>query len=249
MKKAFSLIELCFVIVILGVILSVAKFYPKNDERIFLAARQILNDLAYTRTIALSQSAFRSDSLAVATKDEWFKSRWQLYFIRSKSATNNEQTYTIFLDKNGDGNANIGKTLLNLDREIAVDVINPNKIMNSGQSGVIAKDDIKASARFNIERHFGVNLVEFKGACSGSTKVIFDEQGRLYSPLANAIKPFEKTIFKKSSSCIIRLKNTQNQHACIVIDALTGMAHLPKFSAKNEQFVEFKGKMVECSKL
>ena len=104
MKKAFSILELTFVVLIISLILSIAKFQPKNDNRIFLAAEQILNDLNYVRSIALMQNSFRNSDFILATKDEWFKARWQLYFIRSKSATNNEQTYTIFLDKNGDGN-------------------------------------------------------------------------------------------------------------------------------------------------
>lgn len=249
--RAFSLMELCFVLVVLGLILGVARLFLQNDERIFLAARQIQNDIAYTRLLSLMQDAFRYGELGVATKDEWFKARWQLYFIRSKSATNNEQTYTIFLDKNGDGNANIGKLTLNLDREIAVDIISGKKLMNSGQSGVIAKDDEKASARFNIERHFGVNSAEFKGACGGGrTRVIFDERGRLYTALKDARTPFDRLIYHSSNpSCIIRLKNLNSQSVCIVIDALTGLPHIPKFRFKNSQLVEFKGKMVECKDL
>ena len=95
MKSAFSLLELAFVIVILGVVLGVAKFYFVADKNLALAAKQIQNDLAYTRNLALMQAAFRAFDTSVA-KDEWFKARWQVYFIRSKSATNDEQTYTIF---------------------------------------------------------------------------------------------------------------------------------------------------------
>lgn len=249
MKKAFSLLELSLVIFILSLILSIARFYPKNDERIYLAAKQILNDLSYTKNLALMQSSFRIYSTSVATKDEWFKARWQLYFIRSKSATNNEQTYTIFLDKNGDGNANIGRLALNLDREIALDVINPKKLMNSGQSGVIDKDDIKANTRFNIEKRYGVNKVEFKGACSGSTRVIFDEFGRLYSPLKGATKPYDKLIFHKNTPCIIKLSNAQKQTVCIVVESLSGYAFIPNFENLNKQFINLNGKRQECAKL
>ena len=248
MKKAFTLLELCLVLVIIGVILSFVKFYPQNDERILHAARQIQNDLTYTRNLALMQGAFRSANSGVA-KDEWFKARWQLYFIRSKSATGGEQTYTIFLDKNGDGNANIGKSGANLDREIAVDILNAKKLMNSGQSGVIAKDDERASGRFNIERNFGVNAVEFKGACAGSTRVIFDELGRLYSPLRSANKPYEKLLFHKNEPCIIRLMNAHKQSVCIVIDTLSGYAFVPRFENARTQLVNVKGKKLPCSQL
>lgn len=248
MKGAFSLLELAFVIVILGVILGVAKFYFVADKNLALAAKQIQNDLAYTRNLALMQAAFRAFDTSVA-KDEWFKARWQVYFIRSKSATNDEQTYTIFLDKNGDGNANLGKNELNLDREIAVDILNAKKLMNSGQSGVISKDDERANARFNIEKKFGVKAVEFRGACAGATRVIFDEFGRLYSPLKNANAPYEKLLFHKNVPCIIRLKNAQEQSICIVLDTLSGYAFVPKTQNANSQRLEFNGQSVECGEI
>lgn len=248
MKSAFSLLEFAFVIVILGVVLGVAKFYFVADKNLALAAKQIQNDLAYTRNLALMQAAFRAFDTSVA-KDEWFKARWQVYFIRSKSATNDEQTYTIFLDKNGDGNANLGKNELNLDREIAVDILNAKKLMNSGQSGVISKDDERANARFNIEKKFGVKAVEFKGACAGATRVIFDEFGRLYSPLKNANAPYEKLLFHKNAPCIIRLKNAQEQSICIVLDTLSGYAFVPKTQNANSQRLEFNGQSVECGEI
>lgn len=248
MKSAFSLLELAFVIVILGVVLGVAKFYFVADKNLALAAKQIQNDLAYTRNLALMQAAFRAFDTSVA-KDEWFKARWQVYFIRSKSATNDEQTYTIFLDKNGDGNANLGKNELNLDREIAVDILNAKKLMNSGQSGVISKDDERANARFNIEKKFGVKAVEFKGACAGATRVIFDEFGRLYSPLKNANAPYEKLLFHKNVPCVIRLKDAQEQSICIVLDTLSGYAFVPKTQNANSQRLEFNGQSVECGEI
>lgn len=248
MKGAFSLLELAFVIVILGVVLGVAKFYFVADKNLALAAKQIQNDLAYTRNLALMQAAFRAFDTSVA-KDEWFKARWQVYFIRSKSATNDEQTYTIFLDKNGDGNANLGKNELNLDREIAVDILNAKKLMNSGQSGVISKDDERANARFNIEKKFGVKAVEFRGACAGATRVIFDEFGRLYSPLKNANTPYEKLLFHKNAPCIIRLKNAQEQSICIVLDTLSGYAFVPKTQNANSQRLEFNEQSVECGEI
>ena len=248
MKSAFSLLELAFVIVILGVVLGVAKFYFVADKNLALAAKQIQNDLAYTRNLALMQAVFRAFDTSVA-KDEWFKARWQVYFIRSKSATNDEQTYTIFLDKNGDGNANLGKNELNLDREIAVDILNAKKLMNSGQSGVISKDDERANARFNIEKKFGVKAVEFKGACAGATRIIFDEFGRLYSPLKNANAPYEKLLFHKNAPCIIRLKNAQEQSICIVLDTLSGYAFVPKTQNANSQRLEFNGQSVECGEI
>ncbi|TEY00495.1 Tfp pilus assembly protein FimT/FimU [Campylobacter sp. US33a] len=249
MKQAFSVLEFVFVMVIVGFILAIAKFFYTKDD-LLMGANAILNDIRYTRTLALIQESFRipNTSLSVA-KDEWFKSRWQIYFIRSKSATNNEQTYTIFLDKNGDGNANIGKINENIDREIGVDILNSKKLMNSGQSGVISKDDERASKRFNIEQSYGIERVEFKGSCTGSTRIIFDEFGRLYSPLRSTKRAYDKTLALKSDNCIIKLSNKAQKSVCIVIENASGYAYIPKFQNTNTQLVLLKNKQQACSKL
>ena len=248
MKKAFSLLELVLVVFILGIIFSVMPFnFSKN--KLLEGAQQILNDIHYTRTLAMMQEDFRIENLAVA-KREWYKNKWQLYFIKSSSATQNQQTYTIFLDKNGDGNANLGKTQVNLDREIAIDLINPKKLMNSGQSGVISKNDEKASKKFNIEKSFGITQVQFKGSCSGTTRLVFDKLGRLYSPLKNAKGNFDKNLALKDEKCIIKLLDKNKQNLCIVVENLSGFAYIPQFQNANQQNIEFKkGKIKSCSQI
>ncbi|MPV98042.1 ATP-binding protein [Campylobacter hepaticus] len=245
MIKAFSFLEVILMILILNIIFSLGNIYLKKDY-LLEGASQILNDIQYTRTLAMMQESFRIDELAVAKK-EWYKSRWQIYFIKS-AATNYDQTYTIFLDKNGDGNANLGKKEANLDREIAVDIVNPNKLMNSGQSGVIDKDNERTTKRFNITKRFGIEKVEFKGSCSGATRLIFDDLGRVYSPLENANNIYEKTLAKKNSNCIIRLSSKKHT-LCILIDTLSGYAYIPKFKTLNEQYISIKNKDYKCSNI
>ncbi|QOR01606.1 pilus assembly FimT family protein [Campylobacter sp. 2014D-0216] len=246
MKTAFTLVELVFVCVILSILFSISYFYFKPNY-LRLGAEQILNDIKYTRHLALIQNDFRAKEFNIA-KREWYKAKWQLYFIRSKSATNNEQTYTIFLDKNGDGNANIGKHMINKDREIAVDLINPNILMNSGQSGVINQNDFKANIKYNIEKSYGIVKVLFEGACKGTTRLIFDDYGRLYTPLKNANRSYDK-LSSLDNDCIIKLSNYQDQHLCIVIDPFSGYAYIPKFSTSKNQNIFLNGKQITCSQL
>ena len=91
--------------------------------------------------------------------------------------------------------------------------------------------------------------MEFRGACAGATRVIFDEFGRLYSPLKNANAPYEKLLFHKNAPCIIRLKNAQEQSICIVLDTLSGYAFVPKTQNANSQRLEFNGQSVECGEI
>lgn len=238
MKRAFSFFELVLLLLILAIIFSVSeKFF--HQERLGIGAKMIVNDIHYTRNLAMIQESFKPKT------KQWYKSRWQLYFIKS-AATNYEQTYTIFLDKNGDGNANLGKKNYNADREIAVDILNANKLMNSGQSGVIHKDDIRTTQRFNIQKSFGIIGVEFKGVCAGATRIVFDEFGRLYSPLKNSNSAYDKSLAKNGKECIIKLHSKQKTQLCIVIDALSGYAFIPKFQNFNSQILNFEGKSKEC---
>lgn len=219
MKKAFSLLELAIVMSIFGVMASVLHFHFTNNKP-SEAAAAILNDLRYTRHLALMQDGLRAGDLGVA-KRQWHQSRWQLYFIKS-AATNYAQSYTIFLDKNGDGNANLGK--IKPRREIAVDIINPRKLISSGQSGVITQEDPRASARPNIQRRFGVQSVDFRGSCAGSGRVVFDASGRPHSPLKNAKNPLEKSLAKSQLPCIIGLDFKRRASVFIAIDSLSGYA-------------------------
>ncbi|KAA6229099.1 prepilin-type cleavage/methylation domain-containing protein [Campylobacter sp. LR286c] len=249
MKKSFSLLELCLSLCILGILLSFSKIFFEKD-RLYEGAFQIVNDLRYTRSLALFQSAFRPENLSVAS-DEWYKSRWQLYFNKS-NFTNQNLSYSIFLDKNGDGNANLGKINVNVDREMAVDILNPNKLMNYGQSGVldarIESDRMKMTSRFNIEKNFGIIKAELRAACSGtSTKIIFDEFNHLYSPLKNAISAFDKNL-SLNDKCVIRLSN-KNKSICIVVQTLSGLAYIPEFNSHNVQLIEYKNKITPCEKI
>lgn len=226
-NKAFTIVEIILVIVIFGIIISIAKFYYK-DNLFLKGVEQILNDIKYVRYLSLLQDNFKSKEFDNA-KREWFKAKWQIYFIKSKSATNNELTYTIFLDKNGDGNANLGKTNQNIDREIAVNILNSKKLMNSGQSGVINKDDIKATKRFNIEKTYGITKVEFLGSCKGTTRIVFDDLLRIYGPLKNSNNLYDKNIFTKNEKCILKFTNIENKNMYIVIDSATGYAYIDDF--------------------
>lgn len=246
MKKAFSLFELILVVAILGLVFSFTQLSFRKD-RLFEGALQILNDLRYTRTLALMQGSFRTSDFAVAS-DAWYKSRWQLYFINSK-ASNNQQSYTIFLDKNGDGNANIGKLNFNKDREFARDLLNAEKFMSYGQSGVLdfqrETDRVLMSERFNIERKFGIARVEFKGSCSGATRIVFDEFGRLYKPLKNANSIHDR-VLSPNELCVIRLKDKYDKSLCIAINSTNGYAFIPPFGNSHSQNIALNGKIRTC---
>ncbi len=70
-SNAFTLFELVLVVLILGLVISIAQINLKQD-RLMQGAKQILNDIRYVRTLAMTQESFRDLELAVA-KREWYK--------------------------------------------------------------------------------------------------------------------------------------------------------------------------------
>lgn len=120
--------------------------------------------------------------------------------------------------------------------------------MNSGQSGVINQNDSKANLKYNIEKTYGISKVLFEGACKGSTRLIFDDYGRLYTPLKNAMRTYDK-LASFNNDCIIRLSNKKNQHICIVINTVSGYAYIPKFSTKDTQLVVINNQYFACNNL
>ena len=86
------------------------------------------------------------------------------------------------------------------------------------------------------KKTFGILRVEFKDTCAGSTRVIFDEFGRLYSLLREQIKLLISFLY---TNCIIKLIN-QIQSVCILIDTLSGYTFLPALTRLNTQYIAHK---------
>ncbi|EAJ5693991.1 prepilin-type N-terminal cleavage/methylation domain-containing protein [Campylobacter fetus] len=75
MKKAFTLIEIIIVLVIVGIMASFT--IPKlNRNDLRLAADQIVSHIRYTQHLAIIDDKFDTKD----TKDtNWYKGRWQIF--------------------------------------------------------------------------------------------------------------------------------------------------------------------------
>ena len=72
MKKAFTMLELVVVIVVIGII-AVAALPRINDDHIAEAADQVMSHIRYTQHLAMQDSK-------VGDGDEWYKKRWSIFF-------------------------------------------------------------------------------------------------------------------------------------------------------------------------
>lgn len=118
MKKAFTILELIFVIVVIGVLSAV--ILPRTQTNpLQEVGIQLLSDIRYTQHLALVNDIYDPND------PNWFKKRWQIVFS-SAAAANNVPAYIIFSDTAGlsTGNATLS--------EVALNPQDPSRVLSGG---------------------------------------------------------------------------------------------------------------------
>ncbi|MDF1884552.1 prepilin-type N-terminal cleavage/methylation domain-containing protein, partial [Sulfurimonas sp. SAG-AH-194-C21] len=176
MKKAFTMIELVFVIVVIGIL--VATILPSTKTNpLKEAAVQLVSHIKYTQHLAMVDDKFDSSRVDSADNIIWHKDRWQIVFTSSIYSDNGE-AYTIFSDTQGNavtrGDAQ--------KSEVARNPQNSNQIMTGGYSVTAALDyrnsSFEGMKKLNIGKSYGVTSVTFGSACNSGKRISFDHLGR-----------------------------------------------------------------------
>ena len=213
MKKAFTMMELVFVIVVVGIL---SYFVSTGFQRNPLqeAADQLVTHIRYTQHLAMMDDKFDPND------NDWYKERWQLVF-NSDANTYNLWAYTIFSD--GNKNANPNLTL----NEVAINPTDTTKFLTGGYAGIILSDGVGATKEMNLGMKYGVTAITFSASCQfgGSQRISFDYLGR---PLKGVPSGFT-SIYQAN-----RLINTQCQitltdgiaNIIIAIEPETGYTHI-----------------------
>ena len=168
MKKAFTMIELVFVIVVMGILAAVIIPSTRTNP-LQEAAIQVLSDIRYTQHLAMV------DDKLDALDGNWYKKRWQIAF-GSSAAADSKPAYTIFSDTSG------GSTSDANENEIAINPSNNNQRMTGGYTGANALDvnhaDFVGMRKLNLGLSYGVTDITFGGGCNQGTRLTFDYLGR-----------------------------------------------------------------------
>ena len=176
MKKAFTMIELIFVIVVMGIL--AATILPSTRTNpLQEAAIQLVSHIRYTQHLAMVDDKFD------ASDDMWYRKRWQIAFVSVSGTTtvasNHQIAYTIYSDSSGSstGDANFD--------EIAKNPENVNQVMTGGYSGTDNRLQINEAKflgmkKLNLGKSYGITSLSFKDECkvSGSHRIAFDYLGR-----------------------------------------------------------------------
>lgn len=153
-RSAFTMIELVFIIVVLGILAALAM--PRLDRDLKQeAADNILSSIRYTQHLALTDNKHKFNST------DWQKALWQIRF----SPSNGEWSYTIAT--NMDYNNNLDES------EAAVDPSN-GQLMHSTATN--------ASPNIRLTKKYGISTITFNGCAGDSAStakhIAFDNLGR-----------------------------------------------------------------------
>ena len=231
MKKAFTMIELIAVIVIVGIMTAV--LLPRfSDDKLQEAADQIISHVRYTQHLAMIEDKYiPSPALSkqpTATKKEknakyWFKSYWEIMFHTTGAFS---PTYSIFSDSpTATGNASYDGNPRHAD-EIARDPSNKLKMCGlASTTSSIPKNEIDTTLRLGDK--FGITSITINNNCN-SHRFLFDSIGRPYCNTPAAAET-NKYFFDPND----KLTSTASIHLCIdskckdiYIEPETGYVHM-----------------------
>ena len=176
MKKAFTLVELIFVVVVIG-ILAFALWPTKQPTQALEAARQIVAHIRYTQHLALNDDKFAAHTDTGGTSSiakDWYKRLWRITFSNltaDKDCKIGGWRYAVYqniandLSDKGQPNGTI---------EAARNPAQAGKVLSACYSGLSTNtsDELNLSQTYKIEN---IDFSEF-----GTQGIIFDELGRAY---------------------------------------------------------------------
>jgi len=189
---AFAMLELVFVIAVIGIISALAL--PRfNRDNLQEAADQLVSHIRYTQHLAIQDDKFNPSD------DEWFLGRWRIRIYKNLSFTNtkcpketfdNIWTYTIFADSAGySGNPNL--------TEIARNPLDSNQLLSGGYNNTLCVDNAdndesdQSMASMRLQTAYGIKDIDFGGGCrSNITYINFDYLGRPMNSMVSSA-PYE----------------------------------------------------------
>lgn len=233
-KKAFTVLELLFIVVIMGVLSMVASPYFREDK-LALATYQTLEHIRYTQHLAMINHRFdpkdANYKINPGNKDsnnhgKYFRSRWQIRFV-NQAGTPMIIGYSVYADIDRRGNID-GSAATPTHIEAARNPIDGLLLHNyatcarcSPDTNLYAKFDIS-----DINLSGGCSVVGFTTVNNGKRGTIaFDEKGVPYYGISNNTQnnPYQYLL---RSNCIVMLTSKDGRRATISVYPYTGYAEI-----------------------
>lgn len=225
MKKAFTLIELVFVMIVLG-ILTFTLWPKKEPTQALEAARQIVAHIRYTQHLALNDDKFATHTDTGGTSSiakDWYKRMWRITFSNTAAVSGCKSggwRYAVYQNIAGDlsdGGQPNGAA------EAARNPAN-GKALSACYSGLSQN----TSDELNLQQTYKITNIDFSDFATDSRiqGIIFDELGRAY-PRGDWAVPYDVSRnFSQGGGSFgrIRLGAKDGSTASILVFGETGYA-------------------------
>ncbi|WP_373033498.1 Tfp pilus assembly protein FimT/FimU [Sulfurovum sp.] len=201
-RSAFTMIELVFVIVVLGILAALAM--PRLDRDLKQeAADNILSSIRYTQHLALTDNKHKFD------RTDWQSALWQIRFSQSGS----DWSYSVATNMD---------YINNLDQaEAAIDPSN-GQLMHSSATN--------PSPNILLTKKYGINTITFNG-CAGQSAstakhIAFDNLGRPHRGVTQGATNDYATYINNNDCQITFASPVFDSNLVIEIKKETGYAYI-----------------------
>jgi len=220
MKKAFTMLELVFVIVVLGILsYMVASSFQRNPLR--EAADQVVMHIRYTQHLAMMDDRFGDPK--IPDPQFWYRTRWQIVFSTNDAAANRKPSYSIF--RNLDYDVAVDRS------ELAKNPLSPDKYLTGGIPGypnldITTANTFAGTTEMNLGTKYGVTNLTWTNNCSTGSKIGFDYLGRpMQGPMRTYASPYPTGGRLITADCNITLSNGVN-NVIITVKPETGYTYI-----------------------
>ena len=204
-KSAFTMIELVLVIVVLGILATLAMPRLERDLR-QEAADNILSSIRYTQHLALLDN-----------KQKFNNAKWQRRFWRIMFAQCSDGKYFYRIGNDDD----MDSTSTFEESEAAIDPSN-GKVMYVANNA--SCDTNVMSENILIGKKYGVTVDEGEDGCDGLRSIGFDHLGRPHTGFSSSSQPNSASYM--SEECILNFTMSDSTTLQISIQAETGYAQI-----------------------
>lgn len=231
LRKAFTLIELIFVIVLIGIMAAIATSRMQTNN-LSEARDQVMNHMRYAQHLALTTDFFLGDTSlseksGIAMKKDttqWFKRWWQIQF----HTLTNSLPYSIYSDHaTNSAGYNFADDPEDKDL-IAKDPLTGLFIVKGGNNSGDVKDELRLQD-VDLKEKYGITKIKVK--CPNLTKpngtsahVKFDALGRPHCTKSDASASFNPFTHLVNSEVNITL-STDDESLSICVEPETGYIH------------------------
>lgn len=219
MKHAFTMLELVFVIVLIGIIsvLAIPRF---DDNNLRQAADQLVSHIRYTQHLAMMDDRFDTGDTT------WYRGRWQIVFINN-SSSGSQWTYTVFSDWKGTHTGSPNKAVPGSRSEYAINPLDTTKYLTCGDSGtnIVQYGDAEVTDDLCLGDTYSITNVSVSGGSTGSSsdRIVFDELGR---PYRGNSRYFDNAAHRIMRTQVQIVLSNSSQNITIAIEPETGYTHI-----------------------